>query len=51
LRMQLPLIRQPARVIFAWNPLRLHTLLQTDSAPLRIADPRGAIRFALGLND
>jgi outer membrane protein insertion porin family len=49
LRMQLPLIRQPARVIFAWNPIRLHTLLQSpDSAPLRIADPRGAIRFALG---
>jgi hypothetical protein len=39
-------------VIFAWNPLRLHTLFQSpDSAPLRIADPRGAIRFALGLND
>ena len=52
LRMQLPLIRQPARVIFAWNPLRLHTLFQSpDSAPLRIADPRGAIRFALGLQD
>jgi outer membrane protein assembly factor BamA len=52
LRLQLPLIRQPARMIFAWNPLRLHTFFQSpDSAPLRIADPRGAIRFALGLDD
>jgi hypothetical protein len=52
LRMQLPVIRQPARVIFAWNPLRLHTLFQSpESAALRIADPRGAIRFALGLNN
>jgi outer membrane protein assembly complex protein YaeT len=47
LLLQLPVIRQPARLIFAWNPLRLDTLLSGESA-LRLADPRGAVRVALG---
>jgi outer membrane protein assembly complex protein YaeT len=47
LRLQLPVIHQPARLIFAWNPLRLDTLLSGET-PLRLADPRGAVRFALG---
>jgi outer membrane protein assembly complex protein YaeT len=47
LRLQLPVIRQPARLILAWNPLRLDTLLAGES-PFRLADPRGAVRFALG---
>jgi hypothetical protein len=47
LRVQLPVIRQPARLVFAWNPLRLDKLI--DGAPsFRIADPRGAVRFVLG---
>jgi outer membrane protein assembly complex protein YaeT len=47
LRVQLPVIRQPARLVFAWNPLRLDRLI--DGAPsFRVADPRGAVRFILG---
>ena len=48
LRLQLPLIRQPGRLVFSWNPLRLDRLIQGGSSPIRLADPRGAIRFALG---
>lgn len=48
LRLQLPYVRQPARLIFAWNPLRLDTLVQTSTGPLRVADPRRAVRFAFG---
>lgn len=48
LRMQLPVIRQPGRLIFSWNPLRLDTMIQNAGSPLRLADPRGSIRFALG---
>jgi outer membrane protein insertion porin family len=49
LRLQLPLIRQPARLIFAWNPLRLRGFLEEPaSTPLRLLDPRGSIRLALG---
>lgn len=48
LRLQLPMIRQPARLIFAWNPLRLSGLLHSPSSLLRLSDPRGAVRFALG---
>jgi outer membrane protein assembly complex protein YaeT len=47
LRLQLPVVRQPARLIFAWNPLRLDALTR-GASPFRFADPRGAIRFALG---
>ncbi len=47
LRLQLPVIRQPARLIFAWNPFRLDALVR-GASPFRVADPRGAIRFALG---
>jgi len=43
LRWQLPVLRQPARLIFAWNPLRLDRILGLPSS-----DPRGAVRFALG---
>jgi outer membrane protein assembly factor BamA len=48
LRLQLPMIRQPARVIFAWNPLRLSGLLRNSPSLLRLSDPRGSVRFALG---
>ncbi len=48
LRLQLPVIRQPARLIFAWNPLRLDRVLEGASSPVRLTDPRSAIRFALG---
>lgn len=48
LRLDLPLIRQPGRLIFAWNPLRLDALINNGSSAVRFADPRGAVRFALG---
>jgi outer membrane protein insertion porin family len=35
LRLQLPRLHQPARMIFSWNPLRL-------------AEPKSSLRFALG---
>jgi outer membrane protein assembly complex protein YaeT len=47
LRLQLPVIRQPARIIFAWNPLRLDALVR-GASPFKVADPKTAIRFALG---
>ncbi len=40
LRVMIPGLRQPARLIFAWNPLRLNTRT--------LADPARSIRFALG---
>jgi hypothetical protein len=48
LRLQLPLIGQLVRLIFAWNPLRLQTLIEDSPGAARIVDPCGAIRFALG---
>jgi outer membrane protein assembly complex protein YaeT len=48
LRLQLPMIRQPARVIFAWNPLRFTGVFQGPSSRLPLSDPRGVVRFALG---
>lgn len=48
LRLQLPMIQQPGRLIFSWNFLRLSNLVQGKSGLLRLADPRGTIRFALG---
>jgi outer membrane protein assembly factor BamA len=48
IRLQLPILHQPGRLIFSWNPLRLNSLIQGVSSPLRLADPRGSIRFALG---
>jgi outer membrane protein insertion porin family len=48
LRLQLPLVHQPARLIFAWNPLRLDKEVRSGSGAIRLADPRKAIRFALG---
>jgi outer membrane protein insertion porin family len=47
-RLQLPVLRQPGRLIFSWNPLRLDKLIGGLSSPLHLADPRGSIRFALG---
>ena len=47
-RFDLPVIRQPGRLIFAWNPLRLDRLLQAGETTRRLADPRGMVRFALG---
>jgi outer membrane protein insertion porin family len=48
LRLQLPMIRQPARLIFSWNPLRLNTLFRTPSSVLNLVEPSTSIRFALG---
>ena len=48
LRLQVPLLRQPARVTFAWNPLRLNGVSVNSSSPLHLADRRGTVRFALG---
>jgi len=47
-RLQLPVIRQPGRLIFSWNFLRLNTLIFNNGSLLRLADPRGTIHFALG---
>ena len=47
-RLRLPVIHVPGRLIFSWNPLRLDRLIDGISSPLRLADPRGSIRFALG---
>lgn len=48
LRLQLPVLHQPARLIFSWNPLRLNTLFTDSSSALSLAEPRTALRFALG---
>ncbi|MBP1598298.1 MAG: outer membrane protein assembly complex, YaeT protein [Acidobacteria bacterium] len=48
LRLRLPLIGQPGRLIFSWNPLRMDRLIQVGPSRFRLADPLGAIRFALG---
>jgi outer membrane protein assembly complex protein YaeT len=48
LRLQLPMIHQPGRVIFSWNFLRLSTLIWSKGGMFRLADPRGTIHFALG---
>lgn len=48
LRLQLPVLGEPARLIFAWNPLRLDTLIRSGDQVLRLADPRAAVRFTLG---
>ncbi len=48
LRLDLPVIRQPARLIFAWNPLRLEKVFETPSEAIRMADPRRSLRFTLG---
>ena len=48
LRVLIPGLRQPARLIFAWNPLRLNALFTGDSGSRVIADPARSIRFALG---
>ncbi len=48
LRLDLPVIRQPARLILAWNPFRLNRVLREGTSTEEIADPRGLVRFALG---
>jgi outer membrane protein assembly complex protein YaeT len=48
LRLQLPIIRQPGRLIFSWNFLRLSALIQGKNGLLRLADPRTTLHFALG---
>jgi outer membrane protein assembly factor BamA len=48
LRVELPVINQPARLIFAWNPFRLNRILHESTSTVRIADRRGLVRFALG---
>jgi len=47
-RLDLPWLHQPARLIFAWNPLRLDTWIDGSGAPVHLADPRRIVRFALG---
>jgi hypothetical protein len=47
LRLQMPAIRQPARLIFSWNLLRLKEAF-VDSSSLRLADPQTALSVALG---
>ena len=48
LRLELPVINKPARLIFAWNPLRLNRILHEGTTTQSIADRRGLVRFALG---
>jgi hypothetical protein len=48
LRLQLPVIRQPARMIFSWNPLRLNTVLHSPASVLQLTEPKTSLRFALG---
>jgi outer membrane protein assembly factor BamA len=48
LRLQLPVLHQPARLIFSWNLLRLSEALVDSSLVLRLADPQTALSFALG---
>jgi hypothetical protein len=48
LRLQLPMIHQPARLIFSWNPLRLNTFFSSPTSVLRLVEPRTSLRFALG---
>jgi outer membrane protein insertion porin family len=48
LRLQLPVIHQPARLIFSWNLLRLNTLFGNSSSALRLTEPQRTLRFALG---
>jgi hypothetical protein len=47
LRYHVPGLRQPARIIFAWNPLRLDNLIQ-GIAPQKLADPLKSVHLALG---
>jgi outer membrane protein assembly complex protein YaeT len=48
LRLQLPIIREPGRLIFSLNPLRLNVLIRDSSSLLRLVEPRTTLRFALG---
>lgn len=48
LRLDLPVIRQPARLIFSWNPLRLNALFSDPSSVLNLVEPKTSLRFALG---
>jgi outer membrane protein insertion porin family len=48
LRLQLPVIQQPARMIFAWNPLRLDTFFNDNKSVLHLVESRTSLRFALG---
>ncbi len=48
LRLLIPGLHQPVRLIFAWNPLRLHTLFTGAAGGRNLADPARSIRFAFG---
>ncbi len=48
LRLQLPVVNQPARLVLAWNPLRLNRTLRDGVSIVSLADRRGLLRFALG---
>ncbi len=48
LRVLVPGLHQPARLIFAWNPLRLNALFARGSGAVKLAEPARSIRFALG---
>ena len=48
LRVLIPGVRQPARLIFSWNPLRLDVDLREGFKSRRLADRRTSFRFASG---
>ncbi len=48
LRVVVPGMNQPVRLIVAWNPLRLNTYFSGVSGLRRLADASHSIRFALG---
>ena len=47
MRMLVPGVRQPVRLILAWNPLRLDSKIKLFSYR-RLLDPRGSVRLAFG---
>jgi len=48
LQIRLPASLPTARIIFAWNPLRLDRTLLTSHGLARLRDPAGVLRFAIG---
>jgi outer membrane protein assembly complex protein YaeT len=48
IRILIPGLLQPARLIFAWNPLRVDRDLKEGFTYRRLADPRSSFRFAFG---
>ena len=48
LQVRLPAALPPARIIFAWNPLRLDRKLLTSHGLSQLRDPAKVLRFAIG---